>query len=120
MAEGERGDADRGFRSEANHAVAIRRDHLCVDAVREQCGPIADRRAVDADWERTTSAERIQRGALSFDSEASWRVVERSDRAPDEIVALGFSEDGVAGRAGFECERALAWRRAELVDSEAL
>jgi hypothetical protein len=47
-------------------------------------------------------------------------VVECGGGGADCVVAVGFGEDGVVGRAGFEGEGSLARGGTELVDGEAL
>lgn len=86
----------------------------------DEVGLFEDGRAVDADRELAAAAESIEDDAFGVDGEAGEWVVESGDGGADCVVAIGFSEDGVAGRAGFEGEGALAGGGAEFVEREAL
>ena len=131
QAEGAGGDAGGDFGREADHAFAVGRDDLGLDApgdgragVGDGVRDVVDGGAVDADGELASAAERVEDGALGLDGEARLGVVERGDDAADAVVACGVggvAEAGVAGGAPvFQRERTLAGCGADLFDGETL
>jgi hypothetical protein len=77
---------------------------------------------VDADGERTASAESVEGGAFGFDGEAGGWVFEEGDGVADPGVAglVRLLGGGVAGAAGFEREGSLAGGGANLFGGEAV
>ena len=81
---------------------------------------LPDGTAVGADGNLAAAAEGVKYGALSFDSEPGWSVLECRDGSANVVVVTRFGERGVSGRTSLERERSLAGSRTELLDGEAV